>query len=146
MDSQTNFVFGDIFIFDLRVGVFINGSGLVPDCGLRLTANSLELSGNFALEPATPNASNVDVNLVSPLGVQFSGFNHTFTSGLCDAPIIGDIIQALLPDIQQATTDGIRGFLSDPDGAGPADSPIAAAIQQVLEASPSPVRSARVSV
>jgi cysteine-rich repeat protein len=133
MDSQTNFVFGDIFIFDLRVDVFINGSGLVPDCGLRLTANSLELSGNFALEPATPNASNVDVNLIGPLGVQFSGFNHSFTSGLCDAPIIGDIIQALLPDIQSATTDGIRGFLSDPDGAGPQDSPIAAAIQQVLE-------------
>ena len=40
MDSQTNFVFGDIFIFDLRVDVFIDGSGLVPDCGLRLTANS----------------------------------------------------------------------------------------------------------
>lgn len=133
MDSQSGSVFGDIRINNLRVDVDIDGSGLVPDCGLRLTATQLRLTGNYTLEPAGNLANDIDVNLITnPLGVTFSGFNYTFTSGLCDAPVIGDIIQALLPDIQQATTDGIRGFLSDPDGAGPADSPIAAAIQSTL--------------
>jgi hypothetical protein len=93
----------------------------------------LRLTGNYTLEPAGNPTNDIDVNLITnPLGVTFSGFNHTFTSGLCDAPIIGDIIQAFLPDIESATTDGIRGFLSDPDGAGPGDSPIAAAIQSTL--------------
>jgi len=134
LDSIANHaVFADIDIFDIRVDVNIDGSGLVPDCGLRLTANSLQLTGNYDLEPASPDPSNVDVNLVTnPLGVQFGGFNHDFTSGLCDAPIIGDIINALLPNIQTLATNGIRDFLSDPDGAGPQDSPIADAIESVL--------------
>ncbi len=133
-DSQTNSVFGDIRINNLRVDVDINGSGLVPDCGLRLDRHPAPSDGQLLSRAVGGRpVQRIDVNLITdPLGVAFSGFNHTFTSGLCDAPIIGDIIQALLPDIQQATTDGIRGFLSDPDGAGPADSPIAAAIQTVL--------------
>jgi hypothetical protein len=105
---------------------------LVPDCGLRLTANALQLTGNFALQPDSVDASNVDVNLISPMGVQFTGFNHTFTSGICDDPIIGDIIQALLPDIESAATNGIAGILNDPDGGGPGDSPVAEAIETVL--------------
>ena len=132
MDSKPNAVFGDIKIFDLRIDLDIDGSGLVPDCGLRLTASSLRLTGDYALEPDSVDPSNVDVNLVTPLGVTFSGFNRTFTSGLCDAPIIGDIIQSFLPDIEQLAVDSIRDFLKDPDGGGPQDSPIADAIETTL--------------
>ena len=132
IDSKVNAVQGDIRVFNLRVDVSIDGSGVVPDCGLRLTANMMLLGGDYALQPAPGDASNIDVNLVTPLNVVFTGFNDTFTSGLCDAPIIGDIIGALLPDIEAAATDGIRGFLSDPDGGGPGDSPIADAIESVL--------------
>jgi hypothetical protein len=133
VDSKTNVVQGDIRVFNLRVDVDIDGSGLVPDCGLRLTASVMLLSGDYALQPASPDPSNVDVNLATPMNVVFSGFNDTFTSGLCDAPVIGDIIGALLPDIETAATDGIKGFLSDPDGSGPQDSAIAEAIEDVLE-------------
>ncbi|MGH6739103.1 MAG: hypothetical protein ACREDY_08735, partial [Bradyrhizobium sp.] len=107
-------------------------SGLVPSCGLRLTANAMLLSGEYALQPLASDPSSIDVNLVTPMNVVFSGFDHTFTSGICDAPVIGDIINAILPDIQSTATDGIKGFLSDPDGSGPQDSPIAAGIQSVL--------------
>jgi cysteine-rich repeat protein len=133
IDSQPGSVFGDIRINNLRIDVDIDGSGLVPDCGLRLTANQLRLTGNYTLEPAHNPTNDIDVNLITnPLGVQFSGFNHTFTSGLCDAPVIGDIIQAFLPDLESTATDAIRGFLSDPDGSGPNDSPIADAIETAL--------------
>jgi len=132
MDSKTNAVQGDIRIFNLRVDVDIEGSGLVPNCGLRLTADVMLLSGDYALQPLASDPSDVDVNLVTPMSVVFSGFNHTFTSGLCDAPVIGDIINAFLPDIQQTASDGIKSFLADPDGSGPQDSPIASAIQSVL--------------
>jgi hypothetical protein len=125
-------VFGDIDVFNIRADLHIDGSGLVPSCGLRLTASALQLTGNYALQPDAVNASHVDVNLVGALGVQFSGFNHTFTSGLCDAPIIGDIVQAFMPDVQSETTNAMRSFLSDPDGGGPADSPIADAIETTL--------------
>jgi hypothetical protein len=142
VDSQTNSVFGDVGIHNIRIDVDIDGGGLVPDCGLRLTANALHLTGNYALEPYPPPnlPNNIDVNLITnPIGVVFNGFNHDFTSGLCDAPIIGDIINALLPDIEDLALNGIRGFLSDPDwapvppGGGPGDSPIADAIETALE-------------
>jgi hypothetical protein len=131
-DSKTNVVGADIRVNNLRIDVDIDGSGLVPNCGLRLTANSLLLSGDYAMQPDASDPSNVDVNLATPMGVSFAGFNRTFTSGLCDAPIIGDIIQALLPDIEQLAVDGIRGFLSDPDGGGPQDSPIADGLETAL--------------
>ncbi len=132
IDSKINVVQGDIRVFNLRVDVDIDGSGLVPDCGLRLTASVMLLGGNYSLEPDGSDPSNIDVNLSGPINVTFTGFNDTFTSGLCDAPIIGDIIGAVLPDIESAASDGIKGFLSDPDGGGPQDSPIAQAIEDVL--------------
>lgn len=132
LNSITSAVFGDIDIFNLRINVFIDGSGLVPDCSLRLTANALQLTGNYALQPMPGDPSHVDVNLVTPVGVQFTGFNHQFTSGLCDAPIIGDIIQSILPDIEQFAVDGIKSLLADPDGGGSADSPIADAIESAM--------------
>lgn len=131
-DAMTGFVFGDINIANLVIHAQINGSGLVPSCGLRLSASNLRLTGNYSMAPHPLDASNIDVNLISPMGVQFTNFNTTFTSGVCDWPIIGDIIQALLPDVQALAVDGIKGFLDDPDGAGPQDSPIAAAIENVL--------------
>jgi cysteine-rich repeat protein len=131
-DSKTNVVGANIAVNNLRVDIDIDGSGLVPDCGLRLTANQMLLSGDYALQPDGADPNNVDVNLATPIGVNFGGFNHTFTYGLCDAPIIGDIIQAFLPDIEQFAKDGITGFLSDPDGAGPQDSPIADGIETAL--------------
>src|SRR5262249_32973189 len=38
-DPKTDAVFGDIGVDNLRIDVDIDGSGLVPDCGLRLTAD-----------------------------------------------------------------------------------------------------------
>ena len=131
-DSKTNAVFGDIGVDNLRIDVDIDGSGLVPDCGLRLTANHLQLTGDYALQPMPGQPTQVDVNLVSPMGVTFTGFQHRFTYGLCNAFLIGDIIQALLPDIQTVAVNGIRDFLGDPDGAGAQDSPIADAIESTL--------------
>jgi hypothetical protein len=131
-DAKTNAVAANITVHNLRVDVDIDGSGLVPDCGLRLTATQMPLTGDYALQPDAGSPSNVDVNLASPIGVTFGGFSYQFTYGLCDAPIIGDIIQAFLPDIEQFAIDGIKGFLADPDAGGPQDSPIADAIETAL--------------
>ena len=124
--SKTNAVEADISVNNLRIDVDISGSGLVPSCGLRLTANVLHLNGNYALQPDGANPSNVDVNLIPPMDVHFDGFNQTFTSGLCDAPIIGNIIQAVLPNVQSLAVNGIEGFVGGPD------SPIAQGLETAI--------------
>jgi hypothetical protein len=131
-DSMVNYVYGDVQINDVQVDAYINGSGTVPDCGLRLTANSVNIDGNYSLSPDAVDPTSIDVNLNGSPGVSFSGFNDEFTSGLCDAPIIGDIIQLIIGDIQPIVLNGLVGFLADPDGSGPLDAPIAEGIETAL--------------
>lgn len=133
IDSMTNLVDGDIDVNDLQVDVFIDGSGLVPNCGLRLTASTLNLFGSYGLQPGAVDPTTVDVNQSGSISPSFNGFNQQFTSGLCDDPIIGDIIGLIIGDVEPIVVDGLRDFLDDPDGSGPADSPIADAIEVALE-------------
>jgi hypothetical protein len=64
--------------------------------------------------------------------VSFSAFNNEFISGICDFPVIGDLIQAIVGDIEPTVRDGLEDFLNDPDGSGPQDAEIAKAIQNAL--------------
>ena len=131
-DSQTNLVLGDIDIFNIRVDVSLQGSGVVPSCGLRISAAQVQILGNYGLQPMASSPSDVDVNLLNTPQVGFSSFSHSFTSGVCDWPLIGDLIQAIIGDIQPMVRDGLVGFLRDPDGAGPGDSPLADAFETAL--------------
>jgi hypothetical protein len=132
VDSMASFAAGDITLLDLRVDTDIVGSGLAPSCGLRLTADQLDILGDYALEPDSVDPSNVDVNQLGAPGIVFAGFQDEFTSGLCDFPLIGDLIQLIIGDIQPTVTSGLVTFLSDPDGGGPLDAPIADGIETAL--------------
>jgi len=133
VDSMTNFAAGDVTINDIRVDTNINGSGLAPSCGLRLTASALDILGDYTLDPDAGDPTIIDVNLLGSPGVVFGGFNSQFTSGLCDFPLIGDLIQLIIGDVQPIVTNGLVGFLSDPDGGGPQDAPIAEGIETALQ-------------
>jgi len=128
MSPMVDEIDGTISIFDLQIHLDIDGTGLVPNCGLRLDAAVTTLPGTYAVEPDPLNPSGVDVQQNS-ISVSFTGFNQTFTSGLCDVPIIGDIIQAIIGDLAPTVTQGFQTFLSDPDGSGPLDAPVADAIE-----------------
>lgn len=130
-DSMVNFVAGDITVHNIRVDVDLEGSGLVPSCPITLRANAAFFNGDYALEPSPIDPSNIDVNQLGPLDVSFSAFTTTY-GGICDTPVIGDIIQAFLPDVESLTVGAMADFLKDPDGAGPQDSPTASAIQTAL--------------
>lgn len=132
IDSLVNVVDGDIAVYDMRVDVFIDGTGVVPDCGLRLTAAQTNIDGDYGLTADSVDPSNVDVSQVGPVGVGFVSFNQTYTSGICDWPIIGDIIQLIIGDIEPTVVAGLEDFLADPDGGGPADAPVAEAIEVAL--------------
>ncbi len=132
LDAVTNAVNGGILISDIEIRLDIDGSGLVPDCGLRLNAQLTTIDGTYTLQPASPDPSSVDVNQSGDVGVNFSGFDQTFTSGLCDDFLIGDIIELIIGDIEPEVRDGLRAFLADPDGGGTLDSPIADAVEVAL--------------
>jgi len=133
VDSMSGFAAGDVTVNDIRVDLDIDGSGVAPSCGLRVTASQVSILGDYGLDPSTSDPTQIDVNLLSPPAVTFTSFNDEFTSGLCDFPLIGDLIQLIIGDIQPVVTDGLRDFLDDPDGGGPADSPIADGIEVALE-------------
>jgi hypothetical protein len=131
-DSMTNFVTGDVDIFNLRIQLQLSGSGIAPSCGLRLTAANTQILGDYGLQPDGVDPSNVDVNLIGSPNVQFTNFSQTFTSGLCDFPLIGDLIQLIVGNIEPVVVSGLEDFLDDPDGAGPLDAPVADAIEVAL--------------
>ncbi len=132
VDSMTDFAAGDVIVNDVVVNARINGSGLAPSCNLRLTADSATIAGDYALEPDAVDPSLIDVNLIGAPGIALAGFNDEFTSGLCDFPLIGDLIQLIIGDIRPIVENGLVSFLADPDGAGPLDAPIAEGIETAL--------------
>jgi hypothetical protein len=132
MDSQTDAVIGDITVNDLVANLYIDGSGLVPDCGLRLTAAATDIDGSYGLTADSVDASNVDVYEDTAPAVSFVSFDQSYTSGVCDWPIIGDIIGLIIGDLEPTVVDGLEDYLDDPDGEGSQDGPVAAAIETAL--------------
>ena len=131
MDSMTNEVEGDIQVTDIDVNVFLDGTGLVPNCDINISANTANFLADYELQPDPIDPGVIDVNQTGPPAVSFGGFSTSF-GGICDAPIIGDIIQAFIPDVESLTIDALRDFLDDPDDGGPLDSPTADAIETAL--------------
>jgi hypothetical protein len=128
----------DISIDDLFVGVDMHLSdGLLIniDCRLELQIPTTTIDATFDLEPVAGDPSHVDVNLVGTPVVTTSAVNYEFISGICDGDtfLIGDIVNAVAgPQIQALVADGFAQNLGDPDAGGPADSPIADAIETAL--------------
>lgn len=136
-DSRTGLVRADVGVEDLFVEIDLQVRDLVAleiTCGLEITTSATTLAGDFALEPLASDPSRVDVRQVGDLAVSLGGFAAEFISGTCTAPVIGDIIQLLVSpsQIEGLVRDGFATSLGDPDGDGPADSAIAAAIEASL--------------
>ena len=92
MDSMVNFVDGDIIVNGMPIDLYISGTGVVPSCGLRLTAVTTNIDGDYALTADTVDPSNVDVNETgNPVNVGFTNFQPDLHRGICDCPLIGDL-------------------------------------------------------
>jgi len=126
-----------ITIDDLFVGVdmhLTDGLLINIDCRLELQIPTTTIDATFDLEPAA-DPSFVDVNLTGVPAVATSTVNYEFISGICDGDtfLLGDIVNAFAgPQVQALVADGFSSNLGDPDGSGPADSPIADAIETAL--------------
>lgn len=103
-------------------------------CTLEIETANATIAGTYDLQPLAADPSLVDVNLVSPIAVTLGGFGSQFVSGICDDPLLGDIVNSIIGegDIQALMQQGFQDNLADPDGAGPQDSPLAGAIESAL--------------
>jgi hypothetical protein len=133
VDSVVDAVNTDIQIDDFFLEVDLE-LGILGSCTLEVETTTANLTGSYDLQPLASDPAFVDVNLTSPVGVTLAGFTSQFVSGICNDPLIGDIVDLIIGqgDIQQLMQDGFEDNLADPDGAGPLDSPLAAAIEQAL--------------
>lgn len=132
VDSMDAAVAGDILINDAQVNLFIDGSGIVPNCDLTVRADTTNILGDYDLAPDAAVPTQVDVDQLGGVSVVFGSFQEEFTSGLCDFPLLGDLIQAIIGDIEPMVRSGLQDFLADPDGSGPVDAPVADAIETAL--------------
>ena len=121
-----------VTIHDMIVGIDITG-GL--SCRLELTAATTTIVGSYDMVPDGADPTLVDVNQVGTPSIVLSALQSQFISGICDPdwPLLGDIINLFAgPMVEDLVTDGFTSSLADPDGAGPADSPIAQGIEDAL--------------
>jgi hypothetical protein len=136
--AAANGVTADIDIDDLFVGLTLNirdGLLINMNCNLEMQIPTTSINGTFDLAPVAGDPSHVDVNMIGAPGVTTSALTYEFISGSCDdgSFLIGDLVNAFAgPMIQDLVAGGFATNLGDPDGAGPADSPIADAIETSL--------------
>jgi hypothetical protein len=101
-------------------------------CQLEITAATVGADGNYVLEPNPANPSQLRVDLQGATNVTLSGVAHQWTGGVCSLPGVSTIVDLLLPNVQTLLQTNLTQALADPDGSGPAQAPIAVAIQQSL--------------
>ncbi|MCB1245982.1 MAG: hypothetical protein KDB69_01805 [Acidimicrobiia bacterium] len=137
-NSTTTGMSTQITINDLYIGLDLlidDGLLIHNTCKLEVSIPQTTINAKFDLQPAAGDESHVDVNLIGTPSVVTSGVNYEFLGGICDGDtfLIGDIVNAVAGrQISSMIGDGFSSQLGDPDGSGPADSPIADAIETSL--------------
>jgi hypothetical protein len=129
VDAVANFTNMAVVVDNIRVNYRISGG---IGCTGHITAGTTYVNGVYDQIPAE-QASRVDVNQKGDVSVRFTSFNNSYDSGICDAPLLGSIIDLVVGDVQPLVSSGLVTKMRDPDGVGPEDAPIAAAIQSTLE-------------
>lgn len=131
LDSMTDFLATEITVTDMSIAVNIEGGPI--DCNARLTASETSISGDYELHPLALDPTRINVVQLGDPTVDLISFESRFTSGVCDFPLLGDLISLLVGNVKSRVRDGLRELLRDPDGAGPLDAPIAGAIERSLQ-------------
>ena len=126
-----------ITVQNLYLGLDLNISGpiLSGPCKLEARVPTTSIGATFNLEPGGAQNDAIDVNMIGSPTVNLQGVTYEFISGICDPStfLIGSIINSVAGgQVESAIRSGFSSQLGDPDGNGPADSPIADAIETAL--------------
>ncbi len=115
------------------IKVDVRIAGIPASCTMNVDAATITIDGNYTLQPSPTDPHVLDVNLVgrSPT-VTLGGVTHDFVGGVCSIPGIEQIVDLLLPNVQDTMQTKLTSLLGDPDGTGPVDSPVADAVEGAL--------------
>jgi hypothetical protein len=135
LDSNQGNVEAVVTLTGLHVPIDIDARvvGIPANCDLNVDAATVTIDGSYALQPSPADPHVLDVNLVgaSPV-VTLGGVESDFVGGVCSIPLIEQIVGLFLPDVEQLMRSNLTRLLGDADGAGPADAPVADAVEQAL--------------
>ena len=130
IDSQSGYISVDITLYNIHVVLGLSGYGIVPSCSFDVHAARAYVHGNYRMSPLPGDPNKIDVNQMGDVGVSFSSFDGNLVGGFtCD---IVNFVAQLFTNVETMVRDQLVGFLKDPDGSGPQDSPIAEALQDAL--------------
>ncbi len=132
LDAKTNGVevTGSAASLDLRYTA--NLDGIIGDCNGTIHADSFDVVALLDLEPDAGDRSLLGVEQVGTPTVAGAGLSNDFTSGVCDFPLLGDLIDLFVGDIGDFVIPAVEEAFVDPDGAGPQDALIADALENAL--------------
>lgn len=130
LDANPGFLAAQLDLDGIHVVVNIRGG--VIDCDVAVGAQRARISGDYVLFPDVEVPARIGVVQLGDADVAFTGFAREFTSGICDFPVLGDLIALLAGDLEPRLRQGLVDFLRDPDGEGPEDAAVAAALKDAL--------------
>jgi cysteine-rich repeat protein len=131
VDSQTNFVAGDITLNNLYVRANVDStSGISIHCTIDITSNVVNIFGDYGLSPLASDPTEIDVNQIGANDVVLGGFNDSTNCSGFLGGVVELLIDAFIGDLQGMFEGALEGFLNEADGNG--NTPIAGAIETAL--------------
>jgi len=134
MDPQPGKVHATVTLTNLNLRLWIETNtlfGIWAECGyMKVHSDSITITADYGLQPAAGDPTHLDVNMLGAPQIGSVNLTTQWDGGICD--FFQGIVGLFLPNMQDAISGGLQGMLGDPDGAGPADSPIADSIEDAL--------------
>lgn len=131
IDSQTDFVEGDVTLNDLAVRAHVESvTGIGISCNIDINSSVTNIDGDYTLEPLASSPTSVDVAQLGGVSVGIGGFSSSTSCGGILGGLIEWLIGLFMGDIETMVSDGFQDFLNEVDGNG--NTPIAGAIETAL--------------
>ncbi|MBU6282019.1 DUF4215 domain-containing protein [bacterium] len=126
LDAQNGYAIAYLTLYGVNANVRIDST---VDCGrIGFNSTDLHVDGDYSLAPDAAQANEyLDVNLIGSPRVALNGYsqNNDGSAGC-------NIVQFFAGNLRDTVQGALVDFLKDPDGGGPADAPVADAIETAL--------------
>jgi hypothetical protein len=133
VDSQTNFVDGDVRLHDLFIKTNIVAvTGIPFSCEATITAATTDILGDYGLQPDAVTPAEIDVFQIGGVNVVFGAFNDSTDCSGFFGGIVEFFLDLLVGDLQDIVEPQLETFLNTPDPEG--NTPVAGAVEEALTA------------